>query len=411
MSNNSPAHRLVLRRILGIGTAMTLAMSLGAAGCNSKQAAAPPQAPLSVPVSVPVQRQITDYADYTARIYAVNSVEVRAHVWGYLERVNFTEGTLVKKGDVLCELDPRQYQAQFDASKAQLALSEASIKLASSNNRRYKELQKNTPGSVSLEELDKYQATEDQAVANVALAKAQVESAELNLKWTKVITPISGRVSRYAVTVGNLITAGDQGGGTLLTTIVSVDPVHAYFDVDELTIQHVRQSAQMAKLSASEKTVPVSLGLAAEVGFPHQGTIDFADNQVNAKTGTLRVRAIFPNKGDTLTPGFFSRVRVPVSPLHPALLISDRALDSDQGQKILYIVNEKNEVVTRAVRTGRLHDGLREITEGLKPDDRIIIGSLQQIRPGITVEPKLAVMPNSTAKNNRETSNLAIVAQ
>jgi RND family efflux transporter MFP subunit len=196
--------------------------------------------------------------------------------------------------------------------------------------------------------------------------------------------------------VGNLIQSGDQAGGTLLTTIVSVDPMYAYFDVDEYTDQRVRKLIREGKFqfkSTDEAVVSVSLGLATEEGFPHRGTINFADNQVNPKTGTLRVRGVFPNKDEALTPGYFARARVPISPPHKALLVSERALDNDQGQKILYVVNDRNEVVSRAVRLGKLHDGLRAIEEGLEPGERVIVNGLQQVRPGAIVEPKLVDMP------------------
>jgi RND family efflux transporter MFP subunit len=195
--------------------------------------------------------------------------------------------------------------------------------------------------------------------------------------------------------VGNLIQAGDQNGGTLLTTIVSVDPMWAYFDVDEYTALRIEQLVREGKAdSARDGGYPVSLGLANEEGHPHQGTIDFLDNQVNPKTGTIRWRGVFPNKQEVLLPGLFGRVRVPIGRAHQALLVSDRALDADQGQKVLYVVNDKNEVVSRPVRLGALHDGLREITEGLKPGEKVIVNGLQQVRPGATVEPKLVEMPN-----------------
>ena len=188
--------------------------------------------------------------------------------------------------------------------------------------------------------------------------------AQLDLEYTKVIAPVSGRVSRYVVTVGNLIQSGDQNGGTLLTTIVSVDPMYAYFDMDERTVLRVRQLIREGKArSARDAMCPCALGLATEEGFPHQGTINFVDNQVNPKTGTLRVRGVFANKDEALSPGFFARVRVPIGQAHRALLVTDRAIDTDQGQKILYVVNEKNEVVSRPVRLGALDYGLREIIE------------------------------------------------
>jgi RND family efflux transporter MFP subunit len=252
---------------------------------------------------------------------------------------------------------------------------------------------------VSQSDLDKTAAARDVDVANIAADKAVVASRQLDLDYTKVTASVSGRVSRYVVTVGNLIQSGDQNGGTLLTTIVSVDPMYAYFDVDERTVQRVSQLIREGKVQWARKTEwPVSLGLATEEGFPHQGTVNFVDNQVNPKTGTLRVRGVFPNKDEALSPGFFARVRVPIGPPHEALLVSDRALDTDQGQKILYVVNDQNEVVSRPVRLGALHDGLRAIEDGLKSGERVIVNGLQLVRPGITVEPKLVDMLTAGGK-------------
>ena len=219
------------------------------------------------------------------------------------------------------------------------------------------------------------------------------------MEYAKVTAPVSGRVSRYVVTVGNLIQSGDQNSGTLLTTIVSVDPMYAYFDVDERTVLRIRQLIREGKAkSAGQTRWPVALGLATEEGFPHQGTINFEDNQVNPKTGTLRVRGVFPNKDEALSPGFFARVRVPIGQAHHSLLVTDRAIDTDQGEKILYIVNKKHEVVSRPVRLGALHHGLREITAGLEPGEHVIVSGLQQVRPGVTVEPRLVEMPSSGSR-------------
>ena len=226
--------------------------------------------------------------------------------------------------------------------------------------------------------------------------------------YTRVTAPVGGRVSRYVVTVGNLIQSGDQNGGTLLTTIVSVDPMYVYFDMDERTVLRVRQLIREGKArSDREAEWPVWLGLANDEGFPHRGTINFEDNQVNPRTGTLRVRGVFPNKEEALSPGFFARVRVAIGQAHHALLVTDRAVDTDQGQKVLYVVNEKNEVVSRPVRLGMLHDGLREITDGLKPGERVIVNGLQQVRPGVTVEPKLVDMPTSRVSDHNGTARVA----
>jgi len=345
-----------------------------------------------VTVSRPLERDVTDYADFTARTAAVDSVEVRAHVWGYLDKVNFKEGALVKKGEVLFELDPRPYQALLNQAKAKVAQDEAQLKFDEAEYQRNVNLF--GTGAASRSDLDKAAAARGVDLANIAADKAVVTSRQLDLEYTKVVAPVSGRASRYVVTVGNLIRSGDQNGGTLLTTIVSVDPMYAYFDVDEHTVLRVRQLVREGKAdSPRDGGVPVWLGLANENGHPHEGTIDFVDNQVNPKTGTMRLRGVFPNKEQVLAPGLFARVRAPIGRPHKALLVSERALDTDQGQKVLYVVNQKNEVVSRPVRLGALHDGVREITDGLKPGEQVIVNGLQQVRPGVVVEPHLVDMP------------------
>ena len=290
-------------------------------------------------VSHPVERDVTDHADFTARIAAVHSVDVRALVSGYLDKLNFKEGALVKKGDVLFELDARPYQEALDQAKAKLRLDQAQLKFDEAEYVR--DLSLFNRGALSHSDLDRATAARDKDVASIAADKAQVASYELDLIYARLAAPIGGRISRYNVTVGNLIQAGNQGGGTLLTTIVSVDPIYAYFDVDEGTVQRLRRSVREGRArSAEEPAWPVSLGLATEEGFPHQGTINFADNQVNPQTGTLRVRGVFPNTDESLTAGFFARVRIPTGRPHRALLVSDRALDNDQGQKVLYVLND-----------------------------------------------------------------------
>jgi RND family efflux transporter MFP subunit len=238
-----------------------------------------------------------------------------------------------------------------------------------------------------------------------------VERARLDLGFTRVTAPVGGRVSRYHVTPGNLIQAGDLTGGTLLTTIVSVDPMYAYFDVDERTVLRVKQLIREGKAKTPDDVeIPVWLGLADQEGHPHRGTINFIDNQVNPKTGTLRVRGVFPNKDEALSPGYFARLRVPIGLPHKALLVSERALDTDQGQKIVYVVGTDDRVATRPVRLGALHDGLREITDGLKPGDRVVVIGLQQVRPGLAVEPSLVAMPASKAPKASGTPTAALAA-
>ncbi len=383
----------------GAFSVLVLGAWLNVTGCARAPAEAPAAAPMAVTVSYPVERDVTDYADFTGRTAAVDSVEVRARVSGYLDTVNFKEGALVKKGDQLFEIDPRPYQAELERAKGTVAQCEARAHRLERDFQRAKILI--TRAAVGQEEYDRYEGDYREAVANLEVARANRDLAALNVGYAKVVAPVSGRVSRYVVTVGNLIQSGDQNSGTLLTTIVSVDPMYAYFDVDERTVLRIRQLIREGKAkSAGQTRWPVALGLATEEGFPHQGTINFEDNQVNPKTGTLRVRGVFPNKDEALSPGFFARVRVPIGQAHDALLVTDRAIDTDQGEKVLYTVNKKHEVVSRPVRLGALHHGLREITAGLEPGEQIIVTGLQQVRPGITVEPKLVEMPNSIRKSS-----------
>jgi membrane fusion protein, multidrug efflux system len=265
---------------------------------------------------------------------------------------------------------------------------------------------------MSREDYDKIVGDRGEAVAARAAQMAAVQRARLDLGFTEVTAPVSGRASRYHVTVGNLVQAGDLTGGTLLTTIVSVDPMYAYFDVDERTVLRVKQLIREGKArSPDDGAIPVWLGLANEDGHPHRGTINFIDNQVNPKTGTLRVRGVFPNKDEALSPGYFARVRVPISALHQVLLLSERALDTDQGRKVVYVVDKDNRVVTRPVRLGAMHDGLREVTGGLKAGERVVVNGLQQVRPGVTVEPRLVDMPASKAGKANATAPTAKVAR
>jgi RND family efflux transporter MFP subunit len=368
-------------------------------GCNRQSAEKAAPLPPTVSVSYPVEQEVTDYTDLTGRTAAVDSVEVRARVWGYLDKVNFKEGTLVKKGDVLFEIDPRTYVQILAQAKGNLTSAEAKAVRTEADLKRAQKLM--AAQAISREDFDKAIADRGEIVASQSALKATVEQATLDLKFTKVSAEISGRVGRALVTKGNLIQSG-QAGGTLLTTIVSVDPMYAYFDVDERTVLRVRQMIRAGKVkSARDIDWPVYLGLANEEAFPHTGTIDFVDNQVNPKTGTLRVRGVFPNKEETLSPGFFARIRLPLGFAHQALLISDRAVDVDQGQKIVYVVGQDNKVALRPIRLGSLHDGRRVVGEGLKQGDRVIVTGLQQVRAGIIVEPTVVEMPKSLGSDQK----------
>jgi RND family efflux transporter MFP subunit len=401
MNGSSSAARIVV--------ALLPILSIAMAGCARAPAEVPAE-PAEVTVSRPVERDVTDYADFTGRTAAVDSVEIRARVWGYLDKVNFQEGALVKKGDVLFEIDPLTYRAALDQAEGNLASIQARVDRLDADLARARRTV--ASGALSREEFDKVAGDRGEALASRTALRAALERAKLDLQYTKVIAPVSGRVSRYVVTVGNLVQAGDQAGGTLLTTVVSVDPMYVYFDVDEYTALRVRRLVREGKSdSPRDGGFPVSLGLANEDGHPHRGTINFVDNQVNPRTGTIRVRGVFPNQDQVLLPGLFARVRTPIGRPHKALLVSERALDTDQGQKVLYVVNEKNEVVSRPIQLGALQDGLREITDGLKPGERVIVNGLQQVRPGVTVEPKLVDMPKPNPKSETRNSQPVQISQ
>jgi RND family efflux transporter MFP subunit len=389
---------------LGIGAALVLGLCFGVTGCAEAPAGAPAAAPISVTVSYPVERDVTDYADFTARITAVQSVDIRSRVTGYLHKMAFKEGSEVKAGDLLFLVDPRPYKAQLDQAQGQVDLQKASLKVAKITLARDLAINRRVANAISQQQIDQEAATVEEEEARVRASEQAKEVSALNHEFTRVVSPIDGQISRYYLTLGNLVNA-DQ---TLLTTVVSVDPMYAYFDMDEATVQRLRRSAREGRARSAEVPAwPVSLGLATEEGFPHQGTINFADNQVNPQTGTLRVRGVFSNKDESLTAGYFARVRIPTGRPHGALLVSDRALDNDQGQKVLYVLNDRDEVVSRPVRVGALHDGLRAIEDGLRPGERVIVSGLLQVRPGVIVEPKRVPMPTSGVRDPDASASVA----
>lgn len=370
-----------------------LVLCLVLAGCHTGQDNSKGNTPMPVKVSYPLQRRVTEYSDLTGRTAAIDSIEVRARVWGYVDRFNFAEGMLVKKGEVLYEIDPRTYKATLDQAKGKLASLQARAERLEADFVRYSRLIKSN--TVAQEEYDRVVGDRAETKASIDAQKAAVEQAQLDLNFTKVVAPVTGRVGRALVTEGNLALAGPTGG-TLLTTLVSVDPIYAYFDVDERTVLRVRQMIREGKVkSARDVKWPVSLGLANESGYPHEGVIDFVDNQVNPKVGTLRLRGVFPNKNETLSPGYFVRVRVPIGHPRDAIFVSDRAIDTDQGQKVVYVVDSDNKIAVRPVQLGGLYDGLRAVESGLATSDRVLVTGLQHVRTGMNVEPTVVDMPQN----------------
>jgi RND family efflux transporter MFP subunit len=369
-------------------------------GCRGEPPVVASTPPPSVSVAAPVEREVTDFDEYTGRITAVEEVEVRARIRGYLMKINFTEGAEVKEGDVLFEIDPRPFQAELDAAKGQVAQWEAKLARAEADVARNERLL--PKGAASQKDLDTAISDRGEARAAIQSARAAVDRAALDVEFAKVTAPISGRVSRASVTKGNLVNAS-AGDATLLTKIVSYNPIYVYFDIDERSLVQYQQAARKQAggseraTNVREAKIPVQLGLAGESGFPHQGVVDFANNQVNPQTGTIQVRGVFANPNRLFTPGLFARVRVPVGDKYRAVMVPERAIGTDQGQKYLLAVNDKNVVEYRAVTLGRLHDSLRVIQEGLKPGEVIIVNGIQRARPGVTVTPQRVEATNAGA--------------
>ncbi len=365
------------------------AATLLAAGCQkSAPTGAMPAA--AVTANQPVQREVVDWDEFQGRLEPVGSVEVRARVTGYLESVNFKDGSEVKKGDLLFAIDPRPYQADLDRAEADLLQAQTRLELATTEQARSERLLKSR--AVSEEEADSRGNARRAAEAALHAARASVETARLNLDYCRVTAPIDGRIGRRLITEGNLVN-GNQGQSTLLATIVSLDPVYCYFDADEASILKYQQLAREGKgVKLRDGKMSCQLALVNETGFPHEGVLDFVDNRVDSSTGTLRVRGLFANPGPDrlLQAGFFARVRVPGSSKYQAMLIPDEAVGTDQAQKYVLVVNAQDTVEYRIVKLGPISDGLRVIRDGVQPNDWVVVNGLMTARPGAKVNPTRA---------------------
>jgi RND family efflux transporter MFP subunit len=362
------------------------------AGCEQTPAPAMPN-PAQVPppevlVSVPVSKDVTDYEDFPGRTEAIVSVDIRARVTGYLEQVHFKEGTYVKQNELLFEIDPRPYQAELARTEGNLKQAEGHLNRLESDFLRARALLGSR--AIGKEEYDKINGDHTEAMGAVETARASRDLAKLNLSYCRVTAPIAGRISRRYIDPGNMVKADD----TILTTLVTVDPIYATFDVDERTTLRLQRLAREGKMKWSlDQSLPVFMGLADEEGFSQEGTINFADNRVDPDTGTWRLRGRFANPQGILSPGLFVRIRLPIGGAYRATLIAEEALSTDQGQKFVYVVGEGNKVSYRRVDVGRLHDGLRVVTKGLKADEKVVVSGLQRIRQDAVVKPKLVRMP------------------
>jgi RND family efflux transporter MFP subunit len=371
------------------GASLLLSATLTLGGCT-KAGGPPAPAPPEVSVAPVIEKRVKDWDEFTGRLQAVETVEIRPRVTGYIDKVAFTEGSLVKRGALLFVIDPRPYQAEYDHAAADVKRFKTALELGRIELARVQRLRDS--GAVSEEELDERKSTVAQAEANVAGAQAALEAASLNLNFTRVTSPIDGRVSRAEVTRGNLVTGGSNGG-TLLSSVVSMDPIYLYFDADEQSYLRYSQLAHDGKRPSSHDAGnPVQVGLANEAGFPHSGTVDFIDNQLNPQTGTIRARAVLQNKDGQFTPGLFARVQLLASGEYAAILIEDRAVNTDQSQKYVLLLGADNKIEYRKVALGRVIDGLRVVREGLKPGDVIVVNGAQRVHPGVTVTPQRVAM-------------------
>ncbi len=370
-----------MRHIAPVRTSLLLAtLALSAAACSKPQ---PPMPPPQVTVAPAIERQVADWDEFSGHFEAVQSVEVRPRVSGFVQRVTFAEGANVRQGDPLFIIDPRPYEA--DVARAEAALEQAHTRqqLAQMELERAKQLV-NTQ-AISREELDSRTSGLADGASAVRAAEAALKIARLNLEWTTVRAPISGRVSRAEITVGNLVQAGPPAA-SLLTTIVSLDPIYVYFDSDEQTY------LKFAGTRGGATRRPVQIGLASETGFPHGGTLDFIDNRVDRNAGTIRARAVVQNPDRLFAPGLFARVRLPDGQPRQATLVQDAAVGTDQDRKFVLVLKPDSTVEYRAVTLGRVVDGLRVVHSGLQPGENVVINGLLRVRPGMRVAAKSSSM-------------------
>lgn len=373
--------------LAAVGSGLYLATPASTVAASPATSVPPPAPKVTV---APVEEQlVTEYEELTGRVDALETVELRARVSGHLENVHFQAGEVVQKGDVLFTIDPRWYRAQFDLATARADVADREAARAD---------RLLAASAISSEEAEARRAA-------AAEARAALETAKLDLEHTQVRAPITGRISRALVTAGNLV-SGSPGNATLLTTLVTVGDAYVYADLDEATLLKFNRLAREGRILTRNGHIPVELQLSDETGYPRQGFIESADNRVNPATGSLALRLVFPNDDNALIPGLFARVRIPVSAPAPALLVSERAIGTDQSQKFVFAVGQDNTVAYRTVKLGTVIDGKRVVREGLQPGDTIIVNGLQRVRPGMTVAPEPQAIA-TTAPNTPATGKVA----
>ena len=375
---------------------LIMVLALALAGCGDKSEPQAAVAPPSVTIAQPTKRTVTDWDEFTGRFEAVEEVQVRARVGGFVTSVEFRDGAFVKTGDLLYVIDARPFEAVAEQADGQLADARAKAELARRELDRALTL--NQTQAVSDSIVDQRRQALQAAKAAQLQAEGALKAAQLNIEFTHVAAPIGGRVSRHLVSAGNLV-QGSEGGSTLLTSIVSLDPIYVYFDMDEATyIKNNRLYFEGKRPSSRENPNPVQVALTGETKPSHDGKMDFVDNRLDVATATLRGRAVIPNKDFSILPGQFGRVRLIGSAPYEALLVPDTAIATDQSRKIVFVVKDDDTVEAKAVTLGPLDEGLRVIREGLKPEDRVIVDGLQRARVGAKVSPHAASAPSSGSK-------------
>lgn len=386
----TPRRTIAIRAavLAALGIAVALPLALSSHGADTARAAQPQtmQGP-QVSVAQVVEQQVTDFQEFTGRIEAVERVELRPRVAGYIESVAFREGAEVKKGDVLFVIDPRPYEATLKRARAELARAQSALRQAQTEHQRAVKLL--ALRALSQEEFDARTAGSEKADADVQAAQAAVDAAELDLSFTRVRAPISGVVGKAEITAGNFVNSGE----TLLTRLLSIDPVYVRFEGDEAA--YLRQAEYTRGQHGAHKAPAVWVGLTNEEGYPHEGVMVFTDNELDTATGTIRARARLTNRDRLFTPGLFARVKLGEGASHPAVLIKDSAVSTDQTRRFVYVVKADNSVEYRQVELGPLHDGLREVRSGLAAGERIVVNGLQRVRPGVTVAPQQVAMRES----------------
>ncbi|HEY7530444.1 MAG TPA: efflux RND transporter periplasmic adaptor subunit [Gemmatimonadota bacterium] len=374
-------------------SALVLALAPAVAACGGGDPPAPP--PVKVTVAAVITREINEWDEFTGRMQAVETVEIRPRVSGYVQRVAFEEGKEVRKGDVLFVIDPRPYRAELARAAAELERARTRAQLANRDLERARFLIEKQ--AISQEEFDLRTSALRENEAAIRAAEAEVAEARLDVEWATVRSPIDGRVSRAEVTEGNLVESG-PGEPTLLTTVVSLDPMYVYFEGDEQTyLKYGRLARSGARASSRDVPNPIFLGLANEEGFPHEGYVDFVDNQLDPSTGTIRARAVFSNADRLFTPGLFARLKLVGSGRYEARLVRDAAIGTDQDKKFVLVLQPDSTVEYRRIEPGRVVEGLRIVTSGLEGGEKIVVNGLQRVRSGMKVDPTEEPMASDSA--------------